>query len=72
LDLWHTHITLKASLTQIGLVIKIKESQFHINYVFICSDGSDPWQCHHQPTIALSSIEAEYIAYALATKEANN
>src|SRR6202522_1703715 len=36
-------------------------------YVFIMSEGPISWQSKKQPTIALSSMEAEYMAESLAT-----
>src|SRR6202522_2415405 len=38
-------------------------------YVFIMSAGPISWQSKKQPTIALSSMEAEYMAESLATRQ---
>jgi len=40
------------------------------SYVFTLGGGPISWQSYRQATIALSSIEAKYIACALVTKEA--
>src|ERR1700678_3294264 len=40
-------------------------------YVFIMSAGPISWQSKKQPTIALSSMEAEYMAKSLATRQIN-
>ena len=39
-------------------------------YVFLLGGGAVAWQSKRQPTVALSSTEAEYMAAAAATKEA--
>jgi Reverse transcriptase (RNA-dependent DNA polymerase)/gag-polypeptide of LTR copia-type/Integrase core domain/GAG-pre-integrase domain len=39
-------------------------------YVFLLSGGAVSWQAKKQPTVALSSVEAEYMASTQATKEA--
>jgi hypothetical protein len=39
-------------------------------YVFILAQGAISWQAKKQPTVALSSVEAEYMASTQATKEA--
>ena len=39
-------------------------------YVFLLSGGAVSWQAKRQPTVALSSVEAEYMASTQATKEA--
>ena len=39
-------------------------------YVFMLGRGAVSWQAQKQTTVALSSVEAEYMASALATKEA--
>ena len=39
-------------------------------YVFIVAGGAISWQAKKQPTVALSSVEAEYMAATQATKEA--
>jgi len=39
-------------------------------YVFLLSGGAVSWQAKKQPTLALSSVEAEYMASTQATKEA--
>lgn len=39
-------------------------------YVFMLGGGAVSWQSKKQPTVALSSVEAEYMAATQATKEA--
>ncbi len=39
-------------------------------YVFLVGDGVISWKCKKQPTIALSTTEAEYMATSHCTKEA--
>jgi transposase InsO family protein len=39
-------------------------------YVFFVGDGAISWNCKRQPTIALSTTEAEYMAASQCTKEA--
>ena len=39
-------------------------------YVFFIGDGAISWNCKRQPTIALSTTEAEYMATSQSTKEA--
>ena len=39
-------------------------------YVFVISGGAVSWSSKKQPSVALSSMEAEYMAAAAATKEA--
>lgn len=39
-------------------------------YVFTLAGGAISWQSKKQPTVALSSVEAEYMASTQATKEA--
>jgi hypothetical protein len=39
-------------------------------YVFYVGDGAISWNCRRQPTIALSTTEAEYMATSQSTKEA--
>lgn len=39
-------------------------------YVFMLAGGAVSWQTKKQPTVALSSVEAEYMAATQATKEA--
>src|SRR5690349_24524472 len=39
-------------------------------YVFILNGGAITWNSKKQPTVALSTTEAEYMALAQATKEA--
>ena len=39
-------------------------------YVFMLCGGAVSWQTKKQPTVALSSVEAEYMAATQATKEA--
>ena len=39
-------------------------------YVFTLACGAISWQSKKQPTVALSSVEAEYMASTQATKEA--
>ena len=39
-------------------------------WVFFLHDGAVSWQSHKQPTVALSSVEAEYMAATQATREA--
>ena len=39
-------------------------------YVFTLAGGAISWQTKKQPTVALSSVEAEYMAATQATKEA--
>jgi hypothetical protein len=39
-------------------------------YVYILNGGAVSWQARKQPTVALSSVEAEYMAATEATKEA--
>lgn len=39
-------------------------------YVFMMSDGAVAWASRRQPTVALSSTEAEYMALSAATCEA--
>ena len=39
-------------------------------YVFLLAGGAISWQTKKQPTVALSSVEAEYMAATQATKEA--
>jgi len=39
-------------------------------YVFMLACGAISWQTKKQPTVALSSVEAEYMAATQATKEA--
>jgi hypothetical protein len=39
-------------------------------YVFLLAGGAVSWQAKKQPTVALSSVEAEYMASTQATKEA--
>jgi hypothetical protein len=39
-------------------------------YVFLVAGGAVSWQAKKQPTVALSSVEAEYMASTQATKEA--
>ena len=39
-------------------------------YVYILNGGAVSWQAKKQPTVALSSVEAEYMAATEATKEA--
>ena len=39
-------------------------------WVFFLHDGAVSWQSHKQPTVALSSVEAEYMATTQATREA--
>jgi hypothetical protein len=39
-------------------------------YVFILGGGAVSWQSKKQPTVALSSVEAEYMAATQATREA--
>lgn len=39
-------------------------------YVFQCAGGSVSWSCKKQPTVALSTMEAEYMALSAATQEA--
>jgi len=40
-------------------------------YVFFVGDGAMLWNCKRQPTIALFTTEAEYMATSHCTKEAN-
>jgi hypothetical protein len=39
-------------------------------YVYLCSGGAISWKSRRQPTVALSSTEAEYMATSEASKEA--
>lgn len=39
-------------------------------YAFLCSDGAISWQSKKQKTVALSSVEAEYMAIRAAVQEA--
>lgn len=39
-------------------------------YVFLIHGGAVSWQAKKQPTVALSSVEAEYMAATQSTKEA--
>ncbi|KXJ84011.1 hypothetical protein RP20_CCG016978 [Aedes albopictus] len=39
-------------------------------YIFQFAGGSVSWSCRKQPTVALSTTEAEYMAMSAATQEA--
>ena len=39
-------------------------------YAFMMAGGPISWQSRSQPTVALSTMEAEYMAAATATQEA--
>ena len=39
-------------------------------YIFLAAGGAISWQAKKQPTVALSTVEAEYMAATQATKEA--
>ncbi|XP_062713882.1 uncharacterized protein LOC134290716 [Aedes albopictus] len=40
-------------------------------YVFLASGGAISWSCKKQPTVALSTCEAEYMAVSAAVQEAS-
>ena len=59
------------SLFWCRLGIQCKWSEIYFCYVFIMSTGPISWQSKKQPTVALSSMEAEYMAKSLATRQIN-
>jgi hypothetical protein len=48
----------------------IDDRRSYTGYAFILAGGAVSWQSKKQPTTALSSVEAEYMAATQATKEA--
>ena len=48
----------------------VNERRSTTGYVFFGGDGAISWNCRRQPTIALSTTEAEYMATTQSTKEA--
>lgn len=48
----------------------VNERRSTTGYVFFVGDGAISWNCKRQPTIALSTTEAEYMATSHCTKEA--
>jgi hypothetical protein len=46
------------------------ERRSTMGYVFFVGVGAVSWNCKRQPTIALSTMEAEYMATSQCTKEA--
>ncbi len=48
----------------------VNEHYLTMEYVFFVGDGAISWNCKKQSTIALSTIEAEYMATSQYTKEA--
>jgi hypothetical protein len=45
------------------------DRKFYTGYVFKLADGAISWESKKQPTVALSSAEAEYMVLAAACKE---
>jgi hypothetical protein len=48
----------------------LEDMRFTIGFIFMIGGGAISWSSKRQPTIALSTTEAEYMANTQATKEA--